>query len=100
MLPLTAKYLGKDFWWQFREFSQTYNPQTIKKHLEDAIAFCRFLQNANVSETVKSIAKFEQTRLNFFGYGKRFSLCFLKHDIRETLRNSKRKCRAEKSASS
>jgi len=43
------------------------------------------LQNANVSETVKSIAKFEQTRLNFFGYGKRFSLCFLKHDIRETL---------------
>src|SRR6185369_7897216 len=34
-LPLTRKVLGEDFINYFRRFSQNFNPQTVKKHIED-----------------------------------------------------------------
>lgn len=78
LLPLTHKIAGVNFARFFREFSQTYNPQTVKKHLEDAIAFCHYLRkNDFVSKTSKNVAKYEQAKLNFYGYGKQFTVCVL-----------------------
>lgn len=72
----TKKDLGENFTNLFREFSQDFNPQTVKKHLEDAFYFCDFLQtNHDLPERTKSIAKFEQAKLKFFGYGKKFVIC-------------------------
>lgn len=82
-LPLTKNCLQDNFADLFREFSQNYNPQTVKKHLEDAIEFCKFLQNTGKESNaaLKNIAKFEQTKLEFFGYGKKFAFCFLNFDV-------------------
>ena len=92
-LPVTRKILGEDFSVFFREFSQNYNPQTVKKHLEDSIGFCRFLQkNRAISEFAKNCAKFERAKLEFFGLGKRMVFCRLDFDAREISNsNSKKK---------
>lgn len=83
LMLLTREITGADFERFFREFSQTYNPQSVKKHLEDAIAFCNYLRkNAFVSETPKNAAKYEQTKLKFYGCEKRFAVCFLSGDVR------------------
>lgn len=83
-LPLTKKFLKERFTELFREFSQVYNPQTVKKHLEDALEFCLFLQNAEIKPAfIKDIAKFEQGKLEFFGYGKMFVGKKFNHDIKE-----------------
>ncbi len=86
MLPLTRQTLGGDFTGLFREFSQKFNPLTVKKHLEDAIEFCKYVQKQEVSEFVKNAAKFERSKHKFFGYGKRFVICKLDFDIREIFR--------------
>src|SRR5215213_1679726 len=59
-LPLTRKILGEDFTDNFREFSQQFNPQTVKKHFEDALGFARFLRKGKISDLAKNAAKFEQ----------------------------------------
>lgn len=87
-LPLTRKVSGEDFQRLFREFSQTYNPQTIKKHLEDASEFCVFLQkklqkNDYVSEISKNTAKYEHSKLKFYSLGANFVICKLNFDVRE-----------------
>lgn len=84
-IPLTVKILNQDFQPLFRQFSQTFNPQTVKKHLEDALDFCGFLQKGEVSEIARNIALFEKTKLEFFGYGKRIAFCKLAFDIRPFL---------------
>jgi hypothetical protein len=80
LLPLTKKFLDKDFSKVFRGFSQTFQPKSIKKHLEDAIEFCKYLQNVE-TQYVKDAAKFEQTKHEFFSRQKLVSLCLLKHNI-------------------
>ncbi len=82
-LPLTKKVLKEYFTKNFREFSRNFNPQTVKKHFEDALEFCKFLRKQNISELAKNAAKFEQSKLEFFGGGKRFVVCKLDFDIRE-----------------
>lgn len=82
-LPLTKKVLKEDFTKYFREFSQAFNPQTNKKHFEDALEFCKFIRKRSISEFTKNAAKFEQSKLEFFGGGKRFVFCKLDFDIRE-----------------
>lgn len=84
-IPLTVKILNQDFQPLFRQFSQTFNPQTVKKHLEDAFEFCRFLQKGEVSEIARDVALFEKTKLEFFGFGKRIAFCKLAFDIRPFL---------------
>jgi len=81
-LPVTRKILGEEFSGKFREFSQTFNPRTVKKHFEDALEFCRFLRHRNISELVGNAAKFEQTKLEFFGLEKRIAVCRLNFDFR------------------
>lgn len=87
-LPLTRKFSDEDFILHFRKFSQNFNPNTVKKHLEDAIEFCKFLKKAKVSLIVKNIAKFERTKIEFFGYGKRFAFCRLNYNIEELSRQN------------
>lgn len=83
LLPLTRKFLGSDFAVKFREFSACYNPQTVKKHLEDSVRFCQFLQNDLNDDVARNIARYEGTKMKFFGYGKRFAFCFLDYDMKE-----------------
>ena len=82
-LPITQRILGEGFTNLFRQFAKNFNPQTVKKHLEDSTEFCKFLQIQNVSEIAKNAAKFEQSKLEFFGYGKRFVFCKLDFDVRK-----------------
>ena len=82
LLPLTKRSLDKDFAKLFRDFSQTFQPITVKKHLEDAIEFCKYLQfNKIEPQSVQDTAKFEQTKHEFFGLGKSFKFCFIRHNI-------------------
>ena len=90
-LPLTRKVLGEDFTTRFREFSQSFNPQTVKKHFEDALEFCRFLRAQEVSGLAKSAAKFEQAKLEFFGIEKRLVVCRLDYDVRMEIPEKKKK---------
>lgn len=80
MLPLTKQALDKDFAKLFRQFSQTFNSSTVKKHLADSIGFCKYLQQFENS-LAKDTAKFEQTKHEFFNQEKLFSICFLHHDV-------------------
>ena len=87
ILPLTRKFFGEDFDKFFREFSQYFNPQSVKKHLEDAVEFCEFLQKKDISGIAKNTAKYEGAKLEFFGYGKCFVACKLDFDFREIQHN-------------
>jgi len=80
-LPLTLRALGDDFSSLFREFSQEYNPQSVKKHLEDALEFCRFLESQNISEPAKNAAKYERSKHEFFAFEKHLIVCRLDFDI-------------------
>lgn len=80
LLPLTKKFLDREFSNTFREFSQTYQPKSIKKHLEDAIEFCKYLQTVD-KPALKDAAKFEKTKHEFFSQQKLISFCLLKHNI-------------------
>lgn len=82
LLPKTKETLGKDFEQLFREFSANYFPDSIKKHLEDAIEFCEFLETKSLkSEIAKDFARFEKSRHQFFGYDKPFKICYLRNNI-------------------
>lgn len=88
LLPLTKKALGKDFSTLFRGFSNNFQPETVKKHLEDAIEFCKYLQTHKVEPVyTKDTAKFEQAKHEFFSLQKRLSFCVLRHNVL----NSKKK---------
>ena len=84
ILPLVRESIGDDFPRLFREFAQLYNPQTVKKHLEDALEFCVFLQkHASVSEISKNAAKYEWAKLKFFNDSPPITICFLRFDVRK-----------------
>lgn len=86
MLPLVSSLLQDDFDRTFRAFSASFNPKLVKKHLEDAAAFCTFLElDPDISGPVKSAAKFERTRLDFFAHNRRLAFCFLDYDLRKPL---------------
>ncbi len=87
ILPLTRKVSGGSFEKYFREFSQNYNPKSVKKHLEDAVGFCSFLQNCEIEPVwAKDLAKFEQARLIFNSKTKDFLFRKFDFDIRKISR--------------
>ncbi len=89
LLPLTRNILGKDFERFFRQFASRFTPASIKKHLEDAIAFADFLQTEEVEPFwVRDAAKFEQTKLEFNNFGKRFVYEIFDCDIKEFIRQN------------
>jgi hypothetical protein len=88
-LPLTNQVLKQNFEKQFRIFADSYLPSTVKKHLEDAVEFCSYLQkNKSASDIAKNTAKFEQAKLEFFGFEKPLVVRIFDYDIKT---NKKRK---------
>jgi hypothetical protein len=89
LLPLTRNHLAEDFEKYFREFAGMFLPSTTKKHLEDAVEFCSYLQkHKNSSDIERNIAKFEQAKLEFWGFEKRLVIKFFEYDVKT---NQKRK---------
>lgn len=82
LLPLLARVLANDFRPQFVAFASGYNPQSIKKHLEDAIEFCRFIElPESCPDTSRIAARFERTGLDFFDTDKRIAFCRLNREV-------------------
>lgn len=82
LLPLTKRAMGTEFDWRFLEFSAKFKPTSIKKHLEDALAFAdSVLSNPN-DAVAKSIVRFETARLRHNAFGRWLSICMLRHDPR------------------
>ena len=90
LLPLTSKVLGKDFERHFRDLAAQFTPNSIKKHLEDAVEFAAFLQKrAEVNPRwAKDTARFEGAKLRFYNTEKNFLVCGFDHDIRRIFQES------------
>ena len=89
LLPLTAKSLRGNFENCFREFANQYTPESIKKHLEDALQFAEFLQSKKIEPFwVADVAKYERAKLEFNVYQKRFIFKIFGYDIKEISRNN------------
>lgn len=93
-LPLTRKILQKDFQNHFREFAQIFQPKTVKKHLEDAVEFAKFLSKKSFKKKwIKDLVIYEQSRLNFSGYHKSLIIKIFSYDPREFKNENPRKKR-------
>lgn len=83
LLPLTREVLRQDFQNHFREYAKTFQPKTVKKHLEDAIEFAGFLSKKSFeNEWIKDQIVYEQSRLNFSGYHKTLIIKTFSYDPR------------------
>jgi len=82
ILALTKRILGSDFTNHFRDFSENFNPKSVKKHFEDAFEFSGFLIRQNIPDLAKDAAKYERTKLEFFNFDKSFKICLLNYDLR------------------
>jgi hypothetical protein len=83
LLPFTKRALSEAFEKHFREFSGQFLSASIKKHLDDAIGFAKFLQTKkNVSVCAKDLAKFEQAKLEFNACDRRFIFKIFDYDVK------------------
>lgn len=87
LMPLTQKVLGKSFDNAFRKFAQDFNPNDIKKHLNDAVTFAKYLESnyqkhINGPDWILDLIRFERARLIFSGSGKRILIKRFRFDIR------------------
>jgi len=90
LLPLVNKAMEKDFEKKYFEFSSTFNPASVRKHLEDAIAFCGYIERASEKAWLCDLVRFEKARLEFNGLNRK---CLLKHfnfDLREVIEKLRR----------
>lgn len=86
LLPITTKILGSDFGNLFRDHAATFNPISVKKHLEDALEFGAFVrQNNSFDLLTQDLILFEMAKLRHFSNGRRLTVCSLRHDIRPIL---------------
>lgn len=83
LLPLVRKALCKDFDKIFFEFSLIFNPTGIKKHLEDAIAFCEYLETRIEKGWRFDLIRYEKSLLEFDGLNRKFLLRRFNFDLRE-----------------
>jgi hypothetical protein len=90
LLPLTRKILGEQFKELFQTFAPTYNPHKIKKHLEDAIAFCDYLQKSTATDWVLDLIRLEQSRLEFNGMNRKIIVKRFRYDVFEITKKSAR----------
>lgn len=85
MLPMTSRALEDGFEKAFFEFAPSYLPKNIKKHYEDAVEFCKFVENARgLSGCARNAAVFERTRLIFMNERRILSWCFLRRGLGNT----------------
>jgi len=83
MLPLTYREVGASaFEEAFRKFAAEFSPSSVKKHLEDALAFSDRLVRGHPNATSKGIVRFESRRLRHNSQGKTVSACLLRRDPR------------------
>jgi len=83
MLPLAQREIGANaFEEAFRQFAAEFAPSSVKKHLEDALAFSDQLLRGDLDPTTKSLIRFESRRLLHNSYGKTVSACLLRRDPR------------------
>jgi len=80
LLPRTAKVLGKDFTSFFWQYAETYLPQGIKKHREDAIAFANFLEKTT-SDLVADLVRYEKTWLLTYERDRYFQICWFRYAV-------------------
>ena len=85
LLPLTRKVFGADFETHFREFANGFTPESIKKHLEDAVEFVGFLQKRE-TDWKRDAAKFESAKLEFYARGKGLVVRIFDYDVKEISR--------------
>jgi hypothetical protein len=71
LLPLSSERMKGDFAARFREFAPAFNPSSTKKHLEDAIAFARWLAQRTSDRKIREALEFDLAKLEFFGEGRR-----------------------------
>lgn len=81
LLPITKRITGDEFRRLFFEFAPSFNPQTVKKHYEDAVGFSRFIEVQDSPGPARAAAKFERTRLTFFNEGRVFAYCLSPYDL-------------------
>jgi hypothetical protein len=82
LLPITARVLGEEFRTQFRTFATGFNPTSIRKHLDDAVEFCRFLrQIPGIMPAARDAAKFERAKLQFFARNEPLAFAILRHEL-------------------
>lgn len=83
LLPTSLWFIGNDFERFFREFSARFDPTSVKKHLEDSLAFSEWLgKGGRLAPVAADILKFESTRLRHNAEEKTLSICTLAHDVR------------------
>lgn len=77
LLPLTKRELGDAFRDHFRVFAGDFVPRSVRKHVEDAVAYCDFLKRHRLARTT---AGYESARLRFDILGKRVVAGFIAVD--------------------
>lgn len=83
MLPLSHHEVGESgFEEAFRRFAPQFSPSSVKKHLEDSLAFADFLIRDQVAPSLKSLIRFESRRLRHNALGRQISFCLLRRDPR------------------
>lgn len=83
MLPLSYEEVGAGkFEEAFRTFAATFSPSSVKKHLEDSLAFADCLINVQVDPLLKSLIRFESRRLRYNALGGKISFSLLRRDPR------------------
>lgn len=80
LLPRTAKVLGKDFTALFWQYAETYLPQGIKKHREDAIAFANFLEKTTDGKE-RDLVRYEKTWLLTYEGDRCFQICWFRYAV-------------------
>lgn len=85
LLPLTKTILSEDFDESFRRFAQNHRQnKSVRRHLDDAIGFCLFLQNCeSVAAIGRDAARYENASLKFHVVGAKFVFCRLQYDFAE-----------------
>ncbi|MDI1240501.1 MAG: hypothetical protein PSX80_01105 [bacterium] len=84
MLPLTHLDIGaRAFEEEFRQFAVDFSPTSVKKHLEDSLAFADLLIRREIDASVKSLIHFESRRLRHTSLDRAVSFCVLRRDPRK-----------------
>ncbi len=73
LLPLTQQSLGGDFAQLFWRYGETYSPTGIKKHWQDALNFCTFMEGEDtVLPWVLDVIRYEKAGLQAAELNRRF----------------------------
>lgn len=96
LLSASSRLLGPRFREYFVEFASKFNPVSVKKHTEDAIAFADVLMSQpEITDIQRDAISFESVRLRHFVMARKISFVRLHHDpssltdpSREALRKS------------